>query len=64
VSAIGDRALRRPIAESYAERFRLGKILQAIISRSSLYTFQPSWIRYIDNSRRLGYRFEVRIPSL
>ena len=61
VSAIGDRVRRRSIAESYAERFRLGKVLQAGISRSGLYMFQPSWIRYIDNSRRFGYRFEVRL---
>jgi hypothetical protein len=59
--AVGDRTLRRSIAEAYAERFQLGKVLQAGIARSSLYVFEPSWIRYIDNSRRLGYRFEVRI---
>lgn len=60
-SAIGDRKLRRVIAESYAERFGLGKFLEAGMARSRLYVFQPSWIRYIDNSRRFGYRFEVRI---
>jgi uncharacterized protein YhbP (UPF0306 family) len=59
-SVIGDRARRRSIAEAYAERFQLGKVLQAGIARSSLYVFEPSWIRYIDNSRRFGYRFEVR----
>jgi uncharacterized protein YhbP (UPF0306 family) len=59
--AIGDRARRRSIGERYAERFDLGKVLQAGVERSSLYAFQPSWIRYIDNSRRFGYSFEVRI---
>jgi uncharacterized protein YhbP (UPF0306 family) len=59
--AVGDRALRRSIAESYAERFQLGKVLQAGIARSSLYVFEPSWMRYIDNSRRFGYRFEVQL---
>jgi uncharacterized protein YhbP (UPF0306 family) len=60
-TAIRDRARRRSIAEAYAQRFRLGEFLRAGIARSSLYVFQPSWIRYIDNSRRFGYRFEVSI---
>ena len=30
------------------------------MSRSTLYCFQPDWVRYIDNSRRFGYRFRCR----
>ena len=58
---VGEGARRRSIGERYAERFDLGKVLQAGVARSSLYAFQPSWMRYVDNSRRFGYRFEVRI---
>jgi uncharacterized protein YhbP (UPF0306 family) len=52
---------RLPIERAYAEHFHLGKFLQAAVSRSRLYVFEPSWARYIDNSRRFGYRFEVRL---
>jgi hypothetical protein len=37
--------------------------LQAAMTRSRLYVFEPSWVRYIDNSRRFGYRFEVRLAA-
>jgi uncharacterized protein YhbP (UPF0306 family) len=63
VAVVADPAERRAIAEAYAARFGLGKLLQAGMACSSLYAFDPSWIRYIDNSRRLGYRFEVRMAS-
>ncbi len=54
---------RLPIARAYAERFHLGSFFQAAISRSRLYVFEPSWVRYIDNSRRFGYRFELNLLS-
>jgi len=57
--AVTDRAVRRTIAAAYVERFRLGKVFQAAMARSRLYCFEPSWIRYIDNSRGFGYRCTV-----
>jgi len=56
-----DTALRRAFAKEYTERFHLGTLFQAAISRCTLYCFQPEWVRYMDNSRRLGYRFEVSL---
>ena len=61
VSAVSDRALRRTIAKAYTERFQLGKLFEARMSRSTLYCFQPEWVRYIDNSRRFGFRFELSL---
>ena len=61
VTAVTDRAERRAVAEAYAERFHLGKLFEHAIGHSRLYLFQPSWLRYIDNSRRFGYRFEISL---
>ena len=61
VSALPDRSVRSSIGKAYTERFHLGKRFAAAISTSILYRFQPDWVRYIDNSRRLGYHFEVSL---
>jgi hypothetical protein len=50
---------RRAIAEAYAERFRLGTEFQGAMARSRLYVFRPRWVRYIDNSRGFGFKFEI-----
>jgi uncharacterized protein YhbP (UPF0306 family) len=60
VTAITGRQ-RRPIAEAYVERFRLGTLFRAAMVRSSLYAFRPRWVRYIDNSRGFGFRFELDV---
>jgi uncharacterized protein YhbP (UPF0306 family) len=62
VSLVSDPIRRAPLAREYAERFHLGMVLRAAMSRSSLFVFQPSWVRYIDNRKRLGYRFETAWP--
>ncbi|MBZ5582642.1 MAG: pyridoxamine 5'-phosphate oxidase family protein [Acidobacteriia bacterium] len=49
---------RRGITPIYAERFHLGPDFEPVIARSGLYAFDPSWVRYIDNSKGFGYRFE------
>jgi uncharacterized protein YhbP (UPF0306 family) len=62
VEVVNDRARRESIAREYAERFRLGAMLDAAMSRSRLYEFQPCWLRYTDNVERLGYKFERWLP--
>jgi hypothetical protein len=61
VSAVTDPARRRSITREYADRFRLGPVLRAAMSRSSLFEFRPSWARYIDNSRLFGYKTETSL---
>jgi uncharacterized protein YhbP (UPF0306 family) len=63
VSIVTDPALRKPIARDYSERFQLGNLFAFAIQRSSLYCFTPSWVRYLDNSRRFGYKFEMNLLS-
>lgn len=61
VAVVTDRAERRAVAKAYAGRFRLGKVFESAMGRSKLYVFRPAWVRYIDNSRRFGYRFELSL---
>jgi len=62
VSVVRDPARRSAIAAAYSARFQLGTAFQAVQARSRLYEFQPSWIRYLDNSIRFGYKFEFSPP--
>ena len=58
VTAITQRDRRGALIKQYRERFQLGAVFRPAISRSILYAFQPDYFRYLDNSRRFGYRFE------
>ena len=63
VSIVTDSALRKPITRDYCERFQLGNFFALAIRRSSLYCFTPSWVRYLNNSLRFGYKFELNLPA-
>lgn len=63
VAAVTDRALRSAIREAYCRQFALSPLFSTAIRRSTLYCFTPSWARYLDNSVRFGYRFEVAFPA-
>lgn len=62
-SIVEDRERRREAVRSYCERFALGEFFAAAIRRSALYCFTPYWVRYIDNTLRFGYKFEVELPA-
>jgi uncharacterized protein YhbP (UPF0306 family) len=59
-STIADPERRRTLVAAYCERFKLGSIFRVAIRRSALYAFQPEVLRYIDNAKRFGYKFELR----
>jgi uncharacterized protein len=63
VSAVRDRALRKSIAEQFSRRFALGPAFRPVLARSTLYCFEPEWIRLVDNTRRFGYKSEWRRPA-
>ncbi len=63
VEKITDRKLRRDVTRRYCDRFDLGQIFRVALARSSLYVLWPAWIRYIDNSKRFGYRSEISLPT-
>ncbi len=64
VSRITERTRRREILKHYRERFQLSDFFRAVMARSSLYVFQPRWIRYIDNTRRFGFKFEIDLSMV
>jgi uncharacterized protein YhbP (UPF0306 family) len=61
VRIVEDAAERREITRGYCRRFRLGTLFAARIARSTLYCFQPGWCRYLDNTKRFGYKFELTL---
>lgn len=63
VAVIPDTARRKALIKLYCERFQLGSIFRLAIGRSRLYEFRPTFIRYLDNSKRFGYTFEVTLGA-
>jgi uncharacterized protein YhbP (UPF0306 family) len=63
VMAVRDGAARQQIAARYVERFRLGAAPRLALRRATLYCLAPQWVRYLDNARRLGYRFEIELET-
>ena len=61
VAEVVDPAHRKRVIERYCERFQLGTVFRLAISQSALYAFRPAWIRYIDNARHFGYKFEIEL---
>lgn len=52
---------RKPWLKLYSERFHLGMVLSIAMQQSTLYRFRPHWLRYSDNRRHFGYRFEIEL---
>jgi len=63
VTVVTEPARRKALIKLYCERFQLGSIFRLAIGRSRLYEFRPTFIRYLDNSKRFGYTFEVTIDA-
>jgi uncharacterized protein YhbP (UPF0306 family) len=61
VEAVADAERRSAVVKQYCERFRLGRVLQLAIRRSTLYVFRPEWFRYTDNAKHFGYKFELTL---
>ncbi len=58
-SIVAEPRRRAAITESYCERFKLGRILRMPVRQSSLFVLQPEFLRFIDNSRGFGSKFEL-----
>jgi uncharacterized protein YhbP (UPF0306 family) len=59
VSKVSEPERRAALLKTYCERFKIGRIFRLAISRSALYAFQPETLRYIDNARGFGFKFEL-----
>lgn len=49
---------RKPVLSRYCERFQLGTIFSLAIRQSTLYRFQPTWMRLTDNRQGFGWKAE------
>lgn len=63
VSVVRDREVRGTMERRYCERFELGRVLAAAMRRAALYCFTPERLRYVENVRRFGERFEIMLPG-
>jgi len=64
VSKVTESARRNTILVAYCERFKLGRMLRPALRLSTMYALQPDFIRYIDNARGFGFKFELtRTPE-
>jgi uncharacterized protein YhbP (UPF0306 family) len=59
VSEVTEPERRAALIQAYCERFKIGRVFRLAIRRSVLYAFHPDFIRYIDNARGFGSKFEL-----
>jgi len=60
-AAIAETHERDAMLPRYRSRFQLGRTFTAAIAASSFFVFRPTWVRYLDNSKRFNYKFELCI---
>lgn len=59
VSKVTEPEHRDALLAAYCKRFKLGRVLRPILRLSTMYALRPDFIRYIDNHRGFGYKFEL-----
>lgn len=59
VSIIADATQRTEWIEAYRRRFKIGRLFGLLLSQSSVYAFKPEYLRFMDNARGLGCKFEA-----
>ena len=62
-SVISDERLREQILLVYLRKFKLPPAFDAAIAASTLYQLQPSWIRWVNNSVKFGYKAELDLTQ-
>ena len=59
VSQVTEPERRAALIRAYCERFKLGRVLSLAIRQSALYAFLPEHLRFIDNAKGFGFKFEL-----
>jgi uncharacterized protein YhbP (UPF0306 family) len=62
-SRVSDPEILKDLTPQYITRFQLARLFQPLIAKSALYCFEPHWLRYLDNGRRFGYKFELTLTA-
>jgi uncharacterized protein YhbP (UPF0306 family) len=60
-SMVQDERVREQILLLYLRKFQLPPAFDAAITASSLYMLRPTWIRWVDNSVKFGYKTEIEL---
>jgi uncharacterized protein YhbP (UPF0306 family) len=60
-SMVQDERVREQILLLYLRKFQLPPTFDAAITASSLYVLRPTWIRWVDNSVKFGYKVEMEL---
>jgi uncharacterized protein YhbP (UPF0306 family) len=56
---VDDASTRQDMLNRYYQKFDLPPGFETIIADSVLYALKPTWIRWLDNSVRFGYKSEI-----
>jgi uncharacterized protein YhbP (UPF0306 family) len=59
VGKVTEPERRAALVKAYCERFKLEHLPHMVLRRSILYALQPDFLRYIDNARGFGLKFEL-----
>jgi uncharacterized protein YhbP (UPF0306 family) len=57
---ITDETTRQDILARYQQKFNLPSGFETIITGSGLYVLKPTWVRWLDNGVRFGYKSEMQ----
>jgi uncharacterized protein YhbP (UPF0306 family) len=60
---MGDERMREQILILYLRKFQLPPEMDVAISTSTLYQLTPTWIRWLDNSVKFGYKTELNLEA-
>jgi uncharacterized protein YhbP (UPF0306 family) len=58
--SVTDETTRQDILARYYQKFDLPPGFETIIADSTLYVLKPSWVRWLDNGVRFGYKSEIQ----
>jgi uncharacterized protein YhbP (UPF0306 family) len=50
---------RAEIIEAYRRRFEIGRVFSLLLRQSVVYAFKLEFLRFIDNARVFGFKFEL-----
>ncbi len=57
---VTDEMTRQDILTRYYQKFDLPSGFETIIADSVLYMLKPTWVRWLDNGVRFGYKSEIQ----
>ncbi len=63
-SVVSDERVREQILLIYLRKFQLPPSFDAAIATSTLYVLRPSWLRWVNNSVKFGYKAELDLTQI